>query len=138
MISVLPNYRYVCVFTCSYIDMCLCLYHVCLHFHAAITLYLFRWLRAHDPAFSLVYSFQRFFSLLAHYYFFLTSLLEYNCFKMVYQFLLYNKVNQLYIYIYPHISSLFHFPPTLPILPFQVVTQHRADLPVRCQLIFFT
>ena len=35
--------------------------------------------------------------------FFLTSLLEYNCFTMVCQFLLYNKVNQLYIYIYPHI-----------------------------------
>ena len=31
---------------------------------------------------------------------------------MVYQFLLYNKVNQLYIYIYPHISSLLHFPPS--------------------------
>ena len=36
----------------------------------------------------------------------LTSLLEYNCFTMVCYFLLYNKVNQLYIYIYPHISSL--------------------------------
>ena len=32
-------------------------------------------------------------------FFFLTSLLEYNCFTMVCQFLLYNKVNQLYIYI---------------------------------------
>ena len=42
--------------------------------------------------------------------FFLTSLLEYNCFTMVCQFLLYNKVNQLYIYIYPHISSLLHLP----------------------------
>ena len=46
------------------------------------------------------------------------------------QFLLYNKVNQLYIYIYPHISSLLRLPPTLPILPLQVVTRHRADLPV--------
>ena len=46
-----------------------------------------------------------------HYSFFLkTSLLEYNCFTMVCQFLLYNKVNQLYIYIYPHISSLLCLP----------------------------
>ena len=45
---------------------------------------------------------------------FLTSLLEYNCFTMVCQFLLYNNVNQLYIYIYPHISSLLHLlPPSL-------------------------
>ena len=41
--------------------------------------------------------------------FFLTSLLEYNCFTVVCQVLLYNKVNQLYIYICPHISSLFFF-----------------------------
>ena len=51
---------------------------------------------------------------------------------MVCYFLLYNKVNQLYIYIYPHISSLLHLPPTLPIRPLQVVTKHRADLPVLC------
>ena len=51
---------------------------------------------------------------------------------MVCSFLLYNKVNQLYIYIYPHISSLLHLPPTLPIPPLQVVTQHQADLPVLC------
>ena len=38
---------------------------------------------------------------------------------MVCQFLLYNKVNQLYIYIHPHISSLLRLPPTLPIPPFQ-------------------
>ena len=43
---------------------------------------------------------------------FLKSLLEYNCFTMVCQFLLYNKVNQLYIYIYPHISSLLRLPPS--------------------------
>ena len=65
-------------------------------------------------------------------FFFFTSLLEYNCFTMVCQFLLYNKVNQLYVYIYPHISSLLRLPPTLPIPPLQVVTQHRADLPVLC------
>ena len=64
--------------------------------------------------------------------FFLTSLLEYNCFTVVCQFLRYNKVNQLYIYIYPHISSLLHLPTTLPIPPFQVVTKHRHDLPVLC------
>ena len=51
---------------------------------------------------------------------------------MVCYFLLYNKVNQLYIYIYPHISSLLHLPPTFPIPPLQVVTQHQADLPVLC------
>ena len=49
--------------------------------------------------------------------FFLTSLLEYNYFTMVCQFLLYNKVNQLYIYIYPHISSLSHLPPSHPPCP---------------------
>ena len=47
----------------------------------------------------------------------LTSLLEYNCFTMVYQFLLYNKVNQLYIYICPHISPLLHLPPSYPPYP---------------------
>ena len=46
---------------------------------------------------------------------FLTSLLEYNCFTMVCQFLLYNKVNQLYIYIYPHISYLLRLPPSHPL-----------------------
>ena len=70
------------------------------------------------------------------------SLLEYNCFTMLCQFLLYNKVNQLYVYIYPHISSLLSLPPTLPIPPLQVVTKHRADLPVLCSsfplAIYFT
>ena len=51
---------------------------------------------------------------------------------MVCQFLLYNKVNQLYVYIYPHISSPLHLPSTLPIPPLQVVTKHQADLPLRC------
>ena len=63
---------------------------------------------------------------------FKTSLLQYNCFTMVCQFLLYNKVSQLYIYIYHHISFLLCLPPTLPIPPLQVVTKHRADLPVLC------
>ena len=73
---------------------------------------------------------------------YLASFLEYNCFTMVCQFLLYNKVNQLYIYIYPHIHSLLRLPPTLPILPLQVVTKHPADLPVLCSCfplaIYFT
>ena len=51
-------------------------------------------------------------------YLFLTSLLEYNCFTMLCQFLLYNKVNQLCICIYPHIPSLSRLPPTLLIPPF--------------------
>ena len=47
--------------------------------------------------------------------FFLTSLLEYNCFTMSCQFLLYNKVNQLYVYIYIPISppSCASFPSSL-------------------------
>ena len=44
-------------------------------------------------------------------FFFLTSLLEYSCFTMVCWFLLYNKVNQLYTYIHPHIPSLLPLPP---------------------------
>ena len=48
---------------------------------------------------------------------FLTSLLEYNCFTMVCYFLLYNKLNQLYMYIYPQISSLLRLPSILPIPP---------------------
>ena len=45
---------------------------------------------------------------------FLTSLLEYNCFAMVCYFLLYNKVNQLYVYIYLHIPpSCISLPPSL-------------------------
>ena len=61
---------------------------------------------------------------------------------MVCQLLLYNKVNQLYIYIYPHISSLLRLPPTHLIPPLQVVTKHRADLHVLCSCfplaIYFT
>ena len=73
---------------------------------------------------------------------FLASLLEYNCFTMVSQFLLYNKVNQLYIYINLYISSLVHLPPAFPIPPLQVDTKHQADLPVLCSCfplaIYFT
>ena len=64
--------------------------------------------------------------------FFLTSLLEYNCFTLLCQLLLYNKVNQLYVYLYPHIPSLLHLPPTFPTPLLQVVTKHQADLPVLC------
>ena len=64
--------------------------------------------------------------------FFLTSLLKYNCFTLLCQLLLYHKVNQLYVYIYPHIPSLLRLSPTLPIPPLQVVTNHKADLPVLC------
>ena len=46
---------------------------------------------------------------------FFNILLEYNCFTMVCQFLLYNKMNQLYIC--PHISSLLHLPPSNPPYP---------------------
>ena len=56
---------------------------------------------------------------------FLTSLLEYNCFTMVCQFLLYNKVIQLYIYICPHISSLLRLPPSHPPYP-TPLSSHKA------------
>ena len=62
----------------------------------------------------------------------LTSLLKYNCFTVLCQFLLYNKVNKLYAYIYPHIPSLLRLPPTLLITPLQVVAKPRADVPVPC------
>ena len=66
-------------------------------------------------------------------YFFNRSLLEYNCFTILCQFLLYNKVHQPYAYIYPRIPSLLGLPPTLPIPPLEVITKHGADLPVlRC------
>ena len=64
--------------------------------------------------------------------FFFTTLLDYNCFTMLCSFLLCNKVNQLYAYTYPHVPSLLSLPPTLPMPPLQVVTKHRADLPVLC------
>ena len=41
-------------------------------------------------------------------------------------------MKQLYIYIYPHISSLLRLPPTFLIPPLCVVTNHWADLPVLC------
>ena len=54
---------------------------------------------------------------LLFFFFFQTSLLEYNCFTMVCQLLLYNKATQLYIYTYPHISSLLRLPPSHPPYP---------------------
>ena len=45
--------------------------------------------------------------------FFLISLLEYNCFTTVCQFLLYNKLSQLYVYIYIPISP----PPCVSLPP---------------------
>ena len=46
------------------------------------------------------------------------------------------------MYVYPHIPSLSHVPPTLLIPPLQVVTKHQADLPVPCSCfplaIYFT
>ena len=72
------------------------------------------------------------FIVLIYIYIFNRSLLEYNCFTTLCQFLLYNKVNQPYAQICPHIPSLLSFPPTFPIPPLQVVTKHRADLPVLC------
>ena len=67
-----------------------------------------------------------------HMIFFFTSSLEYNYFTMLCQFLLYNKVNQLYVYIYPHIPFSLEPPSHLPIPHLQVVTKHQVDLPVLC------
>ena len=61
---------------------------------------------------------------------------------MLRYFLLTNKMNQLYAYVYPHIPSLLRFPPTLPIPPFYVVAKHQVDLPMLCSCfplaIYFT
>ena len=51
---------------------------------------------------------------------------------MLCYFLLYNKVNQLYVYVYPHIPSLLVLPLTLPLPPLQVVTKRRVDIPMLC------
>ena len=59
-------------------------------------------------------------------------LLEHNCFTIMCLFLLYNKMNQSYAYIYTHIPSLLSLPPTLPIPRLQVISKHQADLPVLC------
>ena len=57
--------------------------------------------------------------------FFVCALLEYNCFIMLCQFLLYNIVNWPYAYIYPFPLE----PPSHPpILPLQVITEHQAEL----------
>ena len=61
--------------------------------------------------------------------FFYSSLLEYNYFTILCQFLLYNKVNQPYAYIYPHIPSLLNLPPILPIPPLQVVANTKLISP---------
>ena len=60
-----------------------------------------------------------------HYFvlFFFKFLLEYSCFTMLCQFLLYSKLNQLYIYIYP---LFFGFPSHLG--------HHRALSRVPCAL----
>ena len=65
-------------------------------------------------------------------FFFNRSLLEYNCFTILCQFLLYNKANQPYAYTCPHIPSLLSLPPILPIPPLQVITKYHTDLPVLC------
>ena len=61
---------------------------------------------------------------------------------MLCQFLLYNKVNQLYVYIYPHIPSLLHLPPNIHIPPLEVITKHQVDFHVPCSCfplaIYFT
>lgn len=53
---------------------------------------------------------------------------ESNCFTMLYTFLLYNSVSQLYVYIY----LLPLEPPSLPIpIPsLQTLTEHHVELPV--------
>ena len=61
-------------------------------------------------------------------YFLFVFSLEYNCFTMLCQFLLYNSVNQLNVKIYLlPLEPPCHFPP-LP--PLQVITEHHLELPV--------
>ena len=50
-------------------------------------------------------------------------LLEYNCFKMLCQFLLYNEVNQLYVYIY-----------SVPLEPPISISSHQSRLPQSTKL----
>ena len=54
-------------------------------------------------------------------------------------FLLGNKVNQLYVYIYLSLSDL---PPTSTVPPILVITEHQAELPVLLSMfplaIYFT
>ena len=66
------------------------------------------------------------------FYFFLKnrSLLQYNCFTILCQFLLHKEGNQPYAYTCPHIPSHLSLPPVLPIPPLQVIAKHRADLTV--------
>ena len=47
---------------------------------------------------------------------------------MLHQFLLYSKVNQLYVYIYRLPLGFLSHPTPIPSL--QVITEHRAELPV--------
>ena len=56
-------------------------------------------------------------------------LLGYSCFTMLCQFLLYDEVNQLSVYIYPLPLGSPSLPPP-PIQPIQVITEHQAELPV--------
>ena len=52
-------------------------------------------------------------------------LLGYNCFTLLCQFLMYNKVNHLYVYIYSFpLGMLSHS----PIPPTQLITEHPAEL----------
>ena len=53
--------------------------------------------------------------------------LEYNCFTMLCQFLRYNEVNQLYVYICPLPLGP---PSSAPTPSIQVITEHRAEFPV--------
>ena len=62
--------------------------------------------------------------------FFLTSLLEYNCFIMLCQFLLYSKVNQLYVYIYP-----ISHPSCISLPPF---LSHTSKWSQQIHIVFIT
>ena len=59
---------------------------------------------------------------------FLFFKLEYNCFTMLCWFLLYNKVNQPYVNTHPLPLGFPSHP--LPSSPSQVISEHRAELPV--------
>lgn len=59
---------------------------------------------------------------------FIYFLLGYNCFTMGCQFLLYNNVNQLYLYIQPFLLEPPSYHPSIPLL--QVITEDLPELSV--------
>ena len=76
---------------------------------------------------SVVFTFQgKFFFNVFEFFLILLIFKNWNVIAMLYQFLLYSEVSQLYAYIYPFPLG----PPPTPIPPLLVITEYRAELPV--------